>query len=74
MIEYYKEKVKELKRNCPEKFVETKVDNGKMINANDILKYKWEFAQAMNMDLIRSVRKDLREKVYKAKCKKPAAT
>lgn len=51
-----------------------KVDNGKMINPDkDDLDSKWEFEGAMDVDLLRSIRKDLREKLYKSDYNKSAA-
>jgi len=46
-------------------FAQVEKDNGRMIKTCDEVSHQWEFDDAMKLDLIRSVRKDMREKLYK---------
>ena len=69
-INYYKNQFIEFKSRFPQFLTDYKIDNGKMIDIKDISEKNWEFENAMDVDMLRSVRKDWREKIYKTNAMK----
>jgi len=73
-VDYYKERFMEHKAKFPNIFEETTIDNGEWLDLNEEKNKRiWDLGSAMEMDMLRSIRKDYREKMQKLHKLKPVS-